>query len=190
MKNYTVTWFIFYQYKDWGLHVFCILYYNTGNWSSSTTRQIVSILFIHWNQITTLMMVTKIITTRTNRTPAFWDTPTLPHDYPYQWFKSDPKSKQDKVKVTLFKKLPKIQIFKFYKKLQTRHTFWGCLVPCINMKWIQPELKVLQSGHGMRDGRTDRRTDGVKPIYPPPPPPTTLLCLGYNYDDDNNDKND
>ena len=78
MKNYTVTLFIFYQYKDWGLHVFCILYYNTGNWSSSTTRQIVSILFIHWNQITTLMMVTKIITTRTNRTPAFWDTPHRP----------------------------------------------------------------------------------------------------------------
>ena len=35
------------------------------------------------------------------------------------------------------------------------------------MKWIQPELKKLQSGHGMRDGRTDRWTDGVKPIYPP-----------------------
>ena len=27
------------------------------------------------------------------------------------------------------------------------------------------------------DGRTDRRTDGVKPIYPP----TTSLCGGYNY---------
>ena len=27
-----------------------------------------------------------------------------------------------------------------------------------------------------RDGRTDRQTDGVKPIYPP----TTSLCGGYN----------
>ena len=116
------------------------MYYNTGNWSSSTTRQIVSILFIHWNQITTLMMVTKIITTRTNRTPCVLRYPPPPHDYPYQWLTSDPKSKQDKVKVTHFKKLPKIQFLKFYKKLQTRHTFWGCLVPCINMKWIQPEL--------------------------------------------------
>ena len=26
----------------------------------------------------------------------------LPHDYPYWWFTSDPKSKQDKVKVTNF----------------------------------------------------------------------------------------
>ena len=54
------------------------MYYNTGIWSSSTTRQIISTLFIHWNQITTLMMVTKIITTRTTRTPAFWDTPHRP----------------------------------------------------------------------------------------------------------------
>ena len=27
------------------------------------------------------------------------------------------------------------------------------------MKWIQPELYPLQSGHGMWDGRTDRRTE-------------------------------
>ena len=61
-----------------------------------------------------------------------------------------------------------------------RHTFWCCLIRCINTKWIQPELKALQSGHGMRgrwtDGRTDGRTDGVKPIYPP----TTSLCRGHN----------
>ena len=41
--------------------------------------------------------------TRTTRTPAFWDTPP-PHDYPYWWFTSDPKSKQDIVKVTNFSK--------------------------------------------------------------------------------------
>ena len=35
----------------------------------------------------------------------------------------------------------------------------------------------LQSGHGIREGRTD----GVKPIYPPPPPPQQLRCAGgYN----------
>ena len=34
---------------------------------------------------------------------------------------------------------------------------------------------------GRTEGQTDRRTDGVKPIYPPPPPPTTSLCEGYNY---------
>ena len=31
---------------------------------------------------------------------------------------------------------------------------------CINMKWIQPEPLVLQSGHGMRDGWMDGQTDG------------------------------
>ena len=28
------------------------------------------------------------------------------------------------------------------------------------MKWIQPELQALQSGHEMRDRRTDGQTDG------------------------------
>ena len=77
---------------------------------------------------------------RITRTPAFWDTPPLPHDYPHWWFTSDPKSKEDKVKNTNFKKLPKIQILKFCKKLYTRHTFWSCMIRCINMNWIQPEL--------------------------------------------------
>ena len=38
-------------------------------------------------------------------------------------------------------------------------------------------------------GRTDGQTDGRSETNIPPPP-TTSLCLGYNYDDDNNDKND
>ena len=34
---------------------------------------------------------------------------------------------------------------------------------------------------GSTDGRTDIRTDKVKPIYHPPViPPTTMLCRGYN----------
>ena len=39
-----------------------------------------------------------------------------------------------------------------------------------SMKWIQPELKVLQSGHGMRDGRTD--TEWNQYI------PQQLFCAG------------
>ena len=50
------------------------------------------------------------------------------------------RSKQDKVKVANLKRLPTIKIFKFCKKLYTQHTFWSCLIRCINMKWIQPEL--------------------------------------------------
>ena len=37
----------------------------------------------------------------------------------------------------------------------------------IHMKRIHPELQVWQSGHGMWDGRTDRQTDRVKPLYLP-----------------------
>ena len=61
-----------------GIKTGAYMYYNAGIWSRSTTRQIISTRFIHWNQITTLRMVTKIITTRTTRTPVFWDTPTAP----------------------------------------------------------------------------------------------------------------
>ena len=48
------------------------------------------------------------------------------------------------------------------------------LLKLLDKMYIQPELWVLQRGDGMRDGWTDRRTDGVKPIYPP----TTTLCGG------------
>ena len=65
---------------------------------------------------------------------------------------------------------------KFLNKRCTRHTFWSCLIRCIDMKWIQLKLWAPQSGHGMRDGRTDRRTDGRTEWNQ-----TTLLCGGYKY---------
>ena len=73
----------------------------------------------------------------TTRTPAFWGYPLPPHDYPYYWVILDPKSKEDKVKGINLKNLPKFQIFEFWNKLYTRHTFWSCLIRCANMKWIQ-----------------------------------------------------
>ena len=47
-----------------------------------------------------------------------------------------------------------------------RHTFWSCLIliRCMNMKWIHPELKALQSGHGV----PDRQTDGQGETRIPP----------------------
>ena len=39
--------------------------------------------------------------------------PPPPHDYPYHWVILDPKSKEDKVKVTNLKKSPKFQTFNF-----------------------------------------------------------------------------
>ena len=103
--------------------------------------------------------------TRTTRPPAL-----LPHDYPYYWVILDPKSKEDKVKVTNLKNLP--NIFDFWIKFYTRHTFWSCLIRCANMKWIRPVLLKIQSRHDSVHRRTDgwayrRTTDKVKPVCPP-----------------------
>ena len=106
-------------------------------------------------------------TTRTTRTPAFWGYPPPPHDYPYHWVILDPKSKEDKVKVTNLKKSPKFQIFYFWNGHYTRHTFLNCLIRCANMKWIRWVLLKIQSGHDSVHRRTDGQTDKVMPVYPP-----------------------
>ena len=74
---------------------------------------------------------------------------------PYQWFRLDSKSKQDKVKVTYWKNLPKIMIFEICKKKRrkrkkpyTRHTFWSTLIRCVNMKWIWQVLFMMTSSNG------------------------------------------
>ena len=90
---------------------------------------------------------------------GFWGyPPTTSDDYPYYRFILDPKSKQDKVKVTKFKKIAKISIFLILKKkkLHTGHTFWSWLIRCVNMKWIKQVLLKIQSGHDS----VHRRTDG------------------------------
>ena len=95
------------------------MYYNTGNWSTSTTRQIVSILFIHWNQITTLMMmVTKIITTRTNRTPAFWDTPHRPMITHTSDSHQIPSQNKTKSKLHILKNCQKFKFWNFTRKFK------------------------------------------------------------------------
>ena len=104
---------------------------------------------------------------RTTRTPAFWGYPPPPHDYPYHWVILDPKSKDDKVKVTNFKNSPKFQIFEFWNGHYTRHTCWSCLIRCANMKWIRWVLLKIQSGHDSVHRRTDAQTDKVIPVYPP-----------------------
>ena len=79
------------------------------------------------------------------------DTPTAPwlpillssfigsQAYIIEQFILDPKSKHDKVKVTNLKNLPKLQLFSFWKKIYTWHTFWSCFIRYVNMKWIRPE---------------------------------------------------
>ena len=97
----------------------------------------------------------------------FWGYPPPPHDYPFNWVILDPKSKDDKVKVTNFKNSPKFQIFEFWNGHYTRHTFWSCLIRCANMKWIRWVSLKIQSGHNSVHRRTDGQTDKVIPVYPP-----------------------
>ena len=102
------------------------------------------------------------------------DTPRRLMITPYHWVILDPKSKEDKVKVTNLKHSPKFQIFEFWNGHYTRHTFLSCLIHCANMKWIRWVLLKIQSGHdsvhrrtdGQTEGRTDGQTD-VIPVYPP-----------------------
>ena len=102
--------------------------------------------------------IVKVGQTRTTRMPAFWGYPTPPHDYPYHWVILDPKSKENKVKVTNLKNSSKFQIFEYRNGHYTRHTFWSCLIRCANMKWIRWVLLKIQSGHDSVHRRTDGRT--------------------------------
>ena len=113
--------------------------------------------------------------------PAFWGYPLPPHDYPYYWFILDPNSKQDKVKCTNLKNLPKLPILAFWKNLNAWHTFWSCLIRCLNMKWIWQVLWKIQRGHDSVHRRTDRqmdrRTDGQRDTSIPP---FNFVEQGYN----------
>ena len=99
--------------------------------------------------------------------PAFWGYPPPPHDYPYHWVILDPKSKEDKVKVTNLKNSPKFLIFEFWNGHYMQHTFSICLIRCANMKWIWWVLLKIQSGHDSVHRWTDGQTEKVKPVYPP-----------------------
>ena len=105
---------------------------NHGAWNRNQIQHL--LCFIQFGRLlneSTILILTRI--TRTIRTPASMIT-HIRDSYQIQ------KSKQDKFKITNFKKLPKIQNLKFCMKVYMQHTFWSCLIRCINMKWIQPEL--------------------------------------------------
>ena len=102
--------------------------------------------------------------------PVFWDTPhrhMINHTRDSHQISSQNNTKS---KLQIKTKYQKIQILKFCKKLYTQHAFWSCLIRCINMKWIQPELYALQSRWTDRrtDGRTDGWTDGQSETNIPP----------------------
>ena len=45
-------------------------------------------------------------------------------------------------------------------RLYTWHTFWSCLIRCVNMKWIGQVSMKIQSGHDSVHRWTDRQTNG------------------------------
>ena len=152
------------QIQWWGEH---LLLYNVNSQSGKVASfywqdHEESVTLTGFRSSPRLLGPQSLTKTRTTRTPAFWGYPPPPHEYPFYWFTLDPKSKEDKVKVTNLKNLPKLQIFEFWHKLYTQHTFWSCLIRCANMKWIQQIWLKIQSGHDSvhrrTDGQTDRRT--------------------------------
>ena len=88
---------------------------------------------------------------------------------------------QDKVKVTILKKLSKIEIFKIFKNLNMWHTFWSWLIRCANMKWIRLVLWMIQSRHDSVHRQTDGRTDGLDETSIPHRHPFNFVeAGGYN----------
>ena len=70
-----------------------------------------------------------------------------------------------KAKVPNLKKIPKIQILKVCKTLYMWHTFWCCLIRCIDMNGSNLNSRRYRADmecgmDGWTDGRTDKRTDG------------------------------
>ena len=91
--------------------------------------------------------------------PAFWDTPRRPMITHTSDSHQIPSQKKTKSKLQILKNCQKFKFWNFASNFirdKPSEVAWWC----VNMKWIQPELYALQSGHGMRDRRTDGQMDG------------------------------
>ena len=77
-----------------------------------------------------------------------------------------------------FKECVKFQIFEFWYKPYTWHTFWSCFTRCVNMKWIRQILLKIQCGHNSVHRQTDGQTNRQGETSIPP----FQLCWsrGYN----------
>ena len=95
------------------------------------------------------------------------DTPPPPHYYPCYWVKLDPKSKEDKVKVTNLKNSPKFKILK--QALHATHLLKLLDKMC---KYEMDPTSIIEDTERTRfcpqtNRRTDRQMDKVKPVYSP-----------------------
>ena len=94
---------------------------------------------------------------RTTRMPAFWGYPPPPHNYPYHWVILDPKSKEDKVKVTSFKNSPKFQFWILKRALHATHLLKSLDKMCEYE--MDPMSIVEDTGRTRFCPQTDRRTN-------------------------------
>ena len=122
LSDITLTMFFFTELK----HIYCAIH-GVCLWSLAhiTSQNKISMKFVPKGPINNIPALVQIMAwrrpgdkplsepTRTTRTPAFWGYPPPPHDYPYHWVILDPKSKDDKVKVTNFKLSKFFLNFKF-----------------------------------------------------------------------------
>ena len=95
------------------------------------------------------------------RTSAFWGNPAPPHYYPYYWVILDPKPKEDKVKATNLKNLPKFQNFWILK--QTLHATHLLKLLDKMCKYEMDPTSIVEDTERTRfcpQRQTDRRTDG------------------------------
>ena len=73
----------------------------------------------------------------------------------------------------------KIKISDLFKKLKTRHTFWGWLIRRVNIKQIRQVLWKIQSGHNF-DFVYRRATDGRTAWNQSAPQASSSKCIVLN----------
>ena len=84
--------------------------------------------------------------------------PMITHTTDSYWIPSQIKTM---LKLQIWKISKNFTMPKFYNGLCTRHTFWSCLIRCIDMKWIQRGFLKIQSGHDSVHRRMDGQMNGL-----------------------------
>ena len=98
---------------------------------------------------------------KTTGTPVFWEYPPPPPTCPMITHTTDSYQipSQNKTKSQIWKICQKFKFWNF--PIPIAH---GCLIRCVNMKWIQPVVWKLESRHDsvhrLMDRETDAQTDG------------------------------
>ena len=105
-----------------------------------------------WHVLKSPKLYLRANETRTTRMPAFWGYPAA------SWLPILLSYIGAQVKRRLSQSYIFKEMFEFWNKHYTRHTFWSCLIRCANMKWIQQILLKIQSWQDSVQKRTDGRT--------------------------------